>query len=1019
MANNEETTTSFRVDISQLKAQFQEAQRSIRLVNSEFKNATAGMDDWSKTSDGLSAKIKQMNGVLDGEKAKLQSLKDQYAQVSAEQGESSNAAQELAIKINNQEAVVKNTEKELQKYVDRLNDLTTESVNTRNELEKLEDTIADQENQLKQLEREYQNAVITFGENSAEARNLQQSYNELSKSLEENQNSIVEVLTDEEKSKKAKEELKEKVENLTGSTKGLSDGYTVAKDVIASFIKDGIQWAIDKFKELMSAQDETMKSFQAQTGTATEDMSAYNGEMQELYKQGYGETLTDIADAMAQVKQTTGEVDSSKLSEMTKNAMLLSETYEFDVAESLRAVNMLTDQFGVTSQEAYNLIVQGCQKGLNKNDDLLDTINEYGVHYKQLGYSADEFLNSLLNGTDAGTFSVDKLGDAMKEFGIRVKDNSDSTISAFKDLGIVSDKATGSIGAHQKAINDLSPKLEKLEQDLKYAEMAQSEFNDKTSEMTKSKNAEKIAELNSKIASIKETIDFNTEAIKLWENSNYATMESSADLTTQFASGGDEAKKATEKVLTALFSMEDSVKQNEIGVALFGTMWEDLGAEGVKALTSVNGEIDKTNDSMSQIEELKLSDVNSQLEVLGRTAETEIIMPLINTFLPYVKQGISWLSENMESITTWVQSTLMPLIQIAIDWLQNNLLPVVQALFQWIIDNKDTIIATLVAIGTGFLAFNIVSIIQNVIAVFTALATVIQLVGVKQLVVNTIMNANPIGILCALIAGLIAYFVHLYNTSDEFRMMLEWLWEKIKEIVDKVKNKVKEIWDFFEGFGEYLYDWIHEDIPRFFSDCWQSIKDTFSDAKDWFFDTFDEAWQSVQDVFASWGEFFGGLWDNIKTTFSELGTKLGDSIGGTVKSAINGVIESIENTINGGVNLINGAIDLINAIPGVNIGYMDGLSLPRLAKGGIVSSPTLAQIGEQGREAIIPLENNLGWIKNLASQLAMQINQSTGFNNSTSSNVTNNFYQTNNSPKSLSRLEIYRQSKNLLSLKGA
>ena len=108
-------------------------------------------------------------------------------------------------------------------------------------LKKLEDTISDQENQLKNLEREYQNAVITFGENSQETKNLQQSYNDLSKALEENQNSIVEVITDEEKLEKAKKELKEKTENLTRSTQGLSDGYTVAKDIIADFIKDGIQ----------------------------------------------------------------------------------------------------------------------------------------------------------------------------------------------------------------------------------------------------------------------------------------------------------------------------------------------------------------------------------------------------------------------------------------------------------------------------------------------------------------------------------------------------------------------------------------------------------------------------------------------------------------------------------------------------------------------------------------------------------------------------------------------------------
>ena len=307
------------------------------------------------------------------------------------------------------------------------------------------------------------------------------------------------------------------------------------------------------------------------------------------------------------------------------------------------------------------------------------------------------------------------------------------------------------------------------------------------------------------------------------------------------------------------------------------------------------------------------------------------------------------------------------------------------------------------AIGIGFLAFNIVTMIQNVISVFMALATVIELVGAKQLITNAIMNANPIGILIALIAGLIAYIVHLYKTSDEFRMLISKIWEDLKIFGSSFVDLVKAV-------GNWLLDCLKK--------LWQGIKNIFSGTGDWFKNIFTSAWENVKYCFSFWGEFFEGLWDKIKNTFSNLGTSIGDAIGGTVKTAINGVIESIENTINGGVNLINGAIDLINCIPGVSVGYMDGLSLPRLAKGGIVDNPTLAQIGEQGREAIIPLENNLGWIKNLANQLAMQINQGIGFN-STSSSVVNNFYQTNNSPKALSRLEIYRQSKNLLSLKGA
>ena len=122
-------------------------------------------------------------------------------------------------------------------------------------------------------------------------------------------------------------------------------------------------------------------------------------------------------------------------------------------------------------------------------------------------------------------------------------------------------------------------------------------------------------------------------------------------------------------------------------------------------------------------------------------------------------------------------------------------------------------------------------------------------------------------------------------------------------------------------------------------------------------------------MFSNWGTFFSGLWTKIKSTFSSLGTKLGDAIGGSVKSGINGVLGMIENVINKGIGMINGAIDLINEIPGVEIGNFETVSLPRLAKGGVVNKPTIAEIGEDGDEAVIPLENNLRWIKNLAEEL--------------------------------------------------
>lgn len=104
--------------------------------------------------------------------------------------------------------------------------------------------------------------------------------------------------------------------------------------------------------------------------------------------------------------------------------------------------------------------------------------------------------------------------------------------------------------------------------------------------------------------------------------------------------------------------------------------------------------------------------------------------------------------------------------------------------------------------------------------------------------------------------------------------------------------------------------------------------------------------------------------------FTSIGTTIGNAIGGAFKNVVNSIIRFAENTINGFIRAINGAIGLINKIPGVNIKRISTLNIPKLAKGGIIDSPTLAMVGEAGKEAVMPLENNTGWITELAYKIS-------------------------------------------------
>lgn len=131
--------------------------------------------------------------------------------------------------------------------------------------------------------------------------------------------------------------------------------------------------------------------------------------------------------------------------------------------------------------------------------------------------------------------------------------------------------------------------------------------------------------------------------------------------------------------------------------------------------------------------------------------------------------------------------------------------------------------------------------------------------------------------------------------------------------------------------------------------------------------------QILGSLLGAFGTLVGNLWNGITQMFGQFAANFGNFIGNIFKGAINGVIAFIENFINTPIDILNGFIDLINGAfgwIGVNLGKIDRISLPRLATGGIAMSATTAIIGEAGKEAVLPLENNTdNWAGLLANTL--------------------------------------------------
>ena len=173
-----------------------------------------------------------------------------------------------------------------------------------------------------------------------------------------------------------------------------------------------------------------------------------------------------------------------------------------------------------------------------------------------------------------------------------------------------------------------------------------------------------------------------------------------------------------------------------------------------------------------------------------------------------------------------------------------------------------------------------------------------------------------------------------------------------------------------EGLNPHQYESSGTKIKKWFGNLWEGIKDVFQNIGTWFKNIFNDAWEAVKGVFSEVGEFFADVWNTIKKQFSEIGQKIGNAVSNAFSKAVNWVLDKAIGLINGFIKALNKAISIINKIPGVDIKKIDMLEVPQMAKGGIVNSATLALFGEQGREAVVPLENNTEWMDVLANRIA-------------------------------------------------
>ena len=282
----------------------------------------------------------------------------------------------------------------------------------------------------------------------------------------------------------------------------------------------------------------------------------------------------------------------------------------------------------------------------------------------------------------------------------------------------------------------------------------------------------------------------------------------------------------------------------------------------------------------------------------------------------------------------------------------NPILDIVTRLVNYLAGDGFIYVQIFLAVVLGLVAgIKTFSIVKDVTDLFKGLGGIIaEKVIPKLMGLWATMMANPIALVIAIIAALVTAFIVLWNTNEDFRNAVKAIWENIKNIFSSVMTWLKDA----------------------FVKDWSTVFGIFGDPMNAFL-------KSVGDIFSSIKQVFRGLIDFIAGIFTGDWDRVWRGVVNIFGGIFNGITAMAKSPLNGLIGLINGAITGLNKIslpswvPG--IGGM-GVSIPKipyLARGGIIDSPTLAMVGEAGKEAVMPLENNTGWIDLLADKLTQRL----------------------------------------------
>lgn len=800
----------YRVDASQINS----AESAVRGLAAPIQGLENSIKDLITKINSFGSSISSTVGASSAEFSALSST------VSGIGNDTRKISTNMAQGFNNVVTTVDGTTKEVQKL-----GTTAEKISAKMEasFKDVETAVRDNGKELQKLnttaakigttmERGFDRMENSISEVSVEIWQLKDRIEESNRIAKEGFNKVVQAL----------QQTKKEANNTENAFDKLSGTFGAVKAAAAGFI------SFEAMKGLVtSASDWTaaMNHFRAATGASFKDMKQYGESAKAVFNEGIGETPLEIAQNMAKISQNT-KVTGKNLEKLTKSAMALQKTFDWDPNELTRATDMAYKQWGYSHTQTMGLLAKGAQMGLDKNQNLLDSMNEYAVHFKKIGMSGEDMIKVFAAVGKQGVFDFDKAGDALKEFSIRSIDGSKGTVEAYQQLGL---------------------------------------------------NAETMA--------------------------------------AQMAKGGPTAKRTFATILESIKSVKDPVKQDAIGVALFGTMWEDMGKKAIFALGDTKGSLGDVKGTLSEIERLQYNDATTAFKALGRTINTELA-GVAGSAVNKLRDSLNKLRESgkLKEIFEGFEEKANSAYEIG-ERIGGGLLRI----YQFAKDNWSTLGPIIKTVSAALAVYNAL-VLANV-AGKQLEATWLSIVTGEMWAANAAMLANPYTWIVIGIVAVIAAIALCIIYWDEIKAtILEWwavispplqaFWDKCVQVFQDIWEVIGPIVMAIVSFSQAYFQVWWTVVSTVLQGIWSIIVAVWTAAYNFVVTVVPVIVQFAVAYFQLWwavlGPILSAMWLLITSTWQRIWAFIGP--------IVTNIWTTIQNAFNNGVAWLTGLISTMAQI---------------------------------------------------------------------------------------------------------